>query len=65
MRVFAGIFATGLLAFAVAHATTSDPSQPGAAPDMRGPDGSTPLQWAVYRNDVTELKRLLKAGAKE
>ena len=31
---------------------------------MRGPDGSTPLQWAVYRNDAAEVKRLLKAGAK-
>jgi uncharacterized protein len=29
-----------------------------------GPDGSTPLQWAVYRNDVAEVKRLLAGGAK-
>jgi ankyrin repeat protein len=65
MRAFAGICAAGLLAFAVAHASTSgDPSVPGSAPDVRGPDGSTPLQWAVYRNDVVEVKRLLKAGAK-
>ncbi len=35
-----------------------------AATDARGPDGSTPLQWAVYRNDIAEVKRLLKAGAK-
>ena len=26
-------------------------------------DGSTPLQWAVYRDDVAEAQRLLKAGA--
>jgi ankyrin repeat protein len=65
MRAFAGICAVGLLAFSVAHATTgSDPSLPGAAPNVRGPDGSTPLQWAVYRNDIAEVKRLLKAGAK-
>ncbi|HEY6924125.1 MAG TPA: hypothetical protein VI653_11705, partial [Steroidobacteraceae bacterium] len=62
-RAFAGIFAAGLLAVAVAHAAPSDPSAPGAAPDAKGPDGSTPLQWAVYRNDVAEVKRLLAAGA--
>lgn len=28
-----------------------------------GVDGSTPLQWAVYRDDVAEAQRLLKAGA--
>ncbi len=27
------------------------------------PDGSTPLQWAVFHGDVAEAKRLLKAGA--
>jgi ankyrin repeat protein len=27
------------------------------------PDGSTPLQWAVYNGDVAEAKRLLRAGA--
>jgi ankyrin repeat protein len=26
-------------------------------------DGSTPLQWAVYDGNVTEVRRLLKAGA--
>jgi uncharacterized protein len=64
MRALVGICAAGLLAFAVAHAADGDPSVIGAAPDVRGPDGSTPLQWAVYRNDVAEVKRLLKAGAK-
>jgi len=65
-RALAGICAAGLLtiAAAVAHATAGDPSVPGAAPDVKGPDGSTPLQWAVYHNDVAEVKRLLKAGAK-
>jgi ankyrin repeat protein len=28
-----------------------------------GPDGSTPLQWAAYRGDAAEVKRLLAAGA--
>ena len=74
MRALAGICAAGLLALSAAHGGTDegaavnrhsgDPSMPGAAPDARGPDGSTPLQWAVYRNDAAEVKRLLKAGAK-
>ncbi|MBN1239634.1 MAG: ankyrin repeat domain-containing protein, partial [Gammaproteobacteria bacterium] len=29
----------------------------------RYPDGSTPLQWAVYGGDVAEVRRLLEAGA--
>ena len=40
-----------------------DPSAPGAAPSVRGPDGTTPLMWAVYRQDPAEVKRLLEAGA--
>ena len=28
-----------------------------------GPDGSTPLQWAAYHQDVAQVKRLLAAGA--
>ena len=31
--------------------------------NRRFDDGSTPLQWAVYRGDVAEAKRLLRAGA--
>ena len=31
--------------------------------NQRNPDGSTPLQWAVYNGDVAEAKRLLRAGA--
>ena len=31
--------------------------------NRRNPDGSTPLQWAVYNGDVAEAKRLLRAGA--
>ncbi len=37
-----------------------------AKPDdvnARQPDGSTPLQWAVYKRDAAEVQRLLKAGA--
>ena len=31
--------------------------------NRRKPDGSTPLQWAVYEGNVAEVKRLLRAGA--
>jgi len=31
--------------------------------NRRNPDGSTPLQWAVYNGDVAEARRLLRAGA--
>ena len=31
--------------------------------NAREADGSTALQWAVYRRDVAEVQRLLKAGA--
>jgi ankyrin repeat protein len=31
--------------------------------NARKPDGSTPLQWAVYENDVAEVRRLIDAGA--
>jgi len=31
--------------------------------DERGPDGSTPLQWAVYDQDVEQARTLIRAGA--
>jgi ankyrin repeat protein len=31
--------------------------------NARKPDGSTPLQWAVYESDVDEVRRLIRAGA--
>jgi ankyrin repeat protein len=31
--------------------------------NRRNADGSTPLQWAVHRGDVAEVRRLLRAGA--
>jgi len=48
---------------ASARVQAQDPSAPGAAPNVRGADGSTPLMWAVYRQNTAEVKRLLKAGA--
>lgn len=29
----------------------------------RGPDGSTPLQWAVYDQDMAKVRQLIRAGA--
>jgi uncharacterized protein len=48
---------------AAAAVVQGDPSVRGAAPNVRGPDGTTPLMWAVYRQDIPEVKRLLGAGA--
>jgi len=48
---------------AAAGSVPGDPAVPGAAPNVRGPDGTTPLMWAVYRQNAAEVKRLLKAGA--
>jgi len=38
-------------------------SGPAEDVNRRNPDGSTPLQWAVYEGNVAEVKRLLRAGA--
>ena len=35
-----------------------------ANPNQAGPDGATPLLWAVHYGDADLVKRLLKAGAK-
>ena len=32
-------------------------------PNKRDADGTTALQWAVYKGDVAEVKRLLRLGA--
>jgi ankyrin repeat protein len=39
------------------------PPAPKEDVNRRNPDGSTPLQWAVYNGDVAETRRLLRAGA--
>ena len=46
----------GGVAMALAQAPVSDVNQ-------RNPDGSTPLQWAVYGGDAAEVQRLIAAGA--
>jgi ankyrin repeat protein len=74
-RIVAAALVAMLPAFAAAQgvgrvprsgpAGTVQRSGPAAKEDVnrRNPDGSTPLQWAVFRGDVAEVKRLLRAGA--
>jgi len=42
-------------------ARTASPPREDA--NRRNPDGSTPLQWAVYDGNLTEVQRLVRAGA--
>ncbi|MEJ0099564.1 MAG: ankyrin repeat domain-containing protein [Pseudomonadota bacterium] len=59
--------ADGALASDAPLADTSMVTTPTAntssAAATASPDDSTPLQWAVYRDDAAEVKRLLAAGA--
>src|SRR5882672_4416801 len=43
--------------------STDAKSASAADVNRRNADGSTPLQWAVYDGDASEVKRLLGAGA--
>jgi ankyrin repeat protein len=58
-----------LMLWAAAAAGQTRPATPrtgtAAKEDVnkRNPDGSTPLQWAVYNGDLAEAKRLLRLGA--
>ena len=36
---------------------------PAVRSEPKQPDGSTPLQWAVFKGDAAEVARLLRAGA--
>src|SRR5690606_21209575 len=46
-----------------AAATSTPISTATATATAMDADGTTPLHWAVYRNDLEAVKRLLKAGA--
>jgi ankyrin repeat protein len=56
------VLITGLAALSVILTPGTDASA-DADVDQRRPDGSTPLQWAVYQGDVAEVEQLLEAGA--
>src|SRR5690606_16894885 len=58
--VLAAGLCTGGLAMADQPAVGSAGAGAAMAMDV---DGTTPLHWAVYRNDLEAVKRLLKAGA--
>jgi len=51
------------IVFAAALMATQKPATDANAVNHRDPDGSTPLQWAVYDVNAAEVRRLLKAGA--
>jgi len=56
----------GILAAAVAAvlmAGAAGIAVAGNADEPRKPDGSTPLQWAVFSGNLAEAQRLVKAGA--
>jgi ankyrin repeat protein len=66
------IVCSTLLMVAIAGAASAQTPSRGARPttarasedvNRREADGSTPLQWAVYKGDLAEVKRLLRAGA--
>ena len=57
-----GMAAAGDAAAFVADAAATPTAKSGDV-NAREPDGSTPVQWAVYRRDAAEVERLLKAGA--
>jgi ankyrin repeat protein len=52
-----------LSAVALLGAGCGAPQPGGADVDARRPDGSTPLQWAVFEGDAAEVRRLIAAGA--
>jgi hypothetical protein len=51
-----------LVLLAVVGATAAAPVESVALADDPG-DGTTPLHWAVYRDNLAEVKRLIAAGA--
>jgi ankyrin repeat protein len=60
-----GALLATLLAVSLAMLHTVPATGAAKLPDVdhRNADGSTPLQWAVYKGDVPEVSRLLDGGA--
>jgi ankyrin repeat protein len=61
--VLPAVLIAGLIVAPVILTPGTDASADDASVDQRRPDGSTPLQWAVYSGDAAEVRRLLDAGA--
>ncbi len=57
------LLTAALLAGALANRTASAGNAAFAADANAPGDGRTPLQWAAYRGDAEQVKRLLRAGA--
>lgn len=75
VRLILGRAAVMVVALAGVSLSVAQPFEPLKVPsplgevvrnldvDERGPDGSTPLQWAVYDQDVEKVRTLIGAGA--
>ncbi len=57
-----GLKGTAVLAVALALWASAGAAA-NSVDEPRRPDGSTPLQWAVFQADIPEAERLIKAGA--
>jgi uncharacterized protein len=57
MKIVAAAVAAAVLSGAAGIVAAAGADEP------RRPDGSTPLQWAVFNGDLAEAQRLLKLGA--
>lgn len=57
----AAVLAVGFVGAAAAAGKAAQAASENV--EQRGPDGSTPLEWAAYKGDAAEVKRLLAAGA--
>jgi ankyrin repeat protein len=62
-RLLAAIVLTVAVLAASGCASVPHLAPATSAVEHRGPDGSTPLEWAVYRGNVATVKRLLRKGA--
>jgi len=63
-----GVVTAVSLAAAQTTKAPRQPAKPAATaakenPNKRDLDGTTPLMWAVYKNDIAAVKRLLRMGA--
>src|SRR5262249_10696772 len=62
-KISPGILLFTIICLALGISAAFAQSRPAANVNQRAVDGSTPLQWAVYEDNVAEVRRLLKAGA--
>jgi uncharacterized protein len=63
LNLACGVTANAQAPAGQARVASGAPSRSNQDVNRREADGSTPLQWAVYKGDIAEVKRLLRAGA--